>query len=86
MEEIRKKLDNTFLVMVKTKREDGKRYFRYEDAYVFSGFIPQSVDQLFNDKALYVDFDARTRHNHGTKFRVGLKSIGKLFRHSIELD
>lgn len=86
MEEIRKKLDNTFLVMVKTKREGGKRYFRYEDAYLFSGFLPETVDELFNDKALYVDFDARTRHNHGTKFRVGLKSVGKLFSQNIGID
>ena len=83
--EIKKKLDNTLLLIVKSKNINGERHFYFESAVLFSGFKRSKLDKLFSDKALYVDFDARTRHNHGTKFRVDLGAINELFERSVPI-
>jgi hypothetical protein len=83
--EIKAKLDNTLLCLVKSKLIGGVKHFQYTSARLFSGFDPSKLDVLFNEHALYVDFDARTNHNHGTKFRVDLKSIGRLFDNTVEI-
>ena len=83
--EIRKKLDNTLYCVAKTKKENNVKFFKFESAILFSKFNPSKFDILFSEKALYVDFDARTHHNHGTKFRVNLNSISKLFDISVDI-
>lgn len=83
--EIKAKLDNTLLCLVKSKSINGMKHFQYTSARLFSGFNPSKLDTLFKEHALYVDFDARTRHNHGTKFRIDLKSIGRLFDNVVEI-
>jgi hypothetical protein len=80
--EIKKKLDHTLFCLVKSKVIDGEKYFKFDAATLFSGFMPERLDILFENRALFVDFDARTRHNHGTKFRIDIKSIGRLFEKS----
>lgn len=82
-QEIKTKLDNTLFCLAKSKVVNGEKYFKYDAATLFSGFMPERLDALFEEHALYVDFDARTRHNHGTKFRIDIKSIGKLFEKSV---
>jgi hypothetical protein len=84
-DEIRNKLDNTLFCLVKSKVVDGEKYFYFESATLLSKFTPSKLQQLFENHALYVDFDARTRHNHGTKFRIDIKSINKLFEKSIQI-
>ena len=84
-DEIRNKLDNTLFCLVKSKVVDGEKYFSFESATLLSKFNPSKLQQLFENHALYVDFDARTRHNHGTKFRIDIKSIDKLFEKSIQI-
>lgn len=84
-DEIRNKLDNTLFCLVKNKVIDGDKYFYFESATLLSKFNPSKLQQLFESHALYVDFDARTRHNHGTKFRIDIKSIDKLFEKSIQI-
>ncbi len=34
---------------------------------------------------IYVDFDARTGHNHGTKFRIKSKNIPMLYAEAIKV-
>lgn len=36
------------------------------------------LDLIRNDE-IYVDFDARTGHNHGTKFRINRNSLDNLY-------
>ena len=35
--------------------------------------------QTIDDGDIYIDFDARTGHNHGTKFRINPKIIRNLY-------
>jgi len=64
------KLLNCFYVQAEVKRRSGEEYYHYKSVqmlqkFSFIGFI----DQLLAGNIL-VDFDARTGHNHGTKFRM----------------
>lgn len=35
--------------------------------------------QAIDDGNIYIDFDARTGHNHGTKFRINPKIVTNLY-------
>jgi hypothetical protein len=85
--EIKNKLDNTLYCLVKTKTDPttGGKLFWFESATLFTGFNETNFDILFKEKALCVDFDARTNHNHGTKFRVDVRSLAKLFDNAVDV-
>lgn len=83
--EISEKLNKTLFVTCKSKKINGIKHFMYIDAVLLSGFNHTKMHQFFNEHALYVDFDARTNHNHGTKFRVDVKKLSELFDHSISI-
>lgn len=85
---IKAKLDNTIFVLCKTQtdKSTGKKYFYYDEAYIFKGFREDRLINLFNDGDLFLDFDARTNHNHGTKVRVKKDKLKYLFEKHIELD
>lgn len=80
------KLKNCFYVIADTKKECDQEYFQYIKLYVLSRFsFEKMIDQLEMGNA-YVDFDARTRHNHGTKFRIKQKFIPAVFEHCQIID
>jgi hypothetical protein len=68
----RTKLTNCFYVRADVRREaDGTESYKYRDILMCEGFsLEKFLIALQNGNAL-VDFDARTGHNHGTKFRSG---------------
>jgi len=75
------KLKNCFYVVADTKKVDDQEYFRYLRLNVLSGFsFEKMIDQLELGNA-YVDFDARTRHNHGTKFRIKQRFVPSVYEH-----
>lgn len=64
------KLLNCFYVQAEVKKEDDREFYHYckvqmLQKFNFEGFL----DQIEKGNIL-VDFDARTGHNHGTKFRL----------------
>jgi hypothetical protein len=46
---------------------------------MLSGFSFDQFLQCLEDGVVVVDFDARTGHNHGTKFRIRQGSWQKLY-------
>lgn len=84
---IKSKLDNTVFVLCKTKKcsNTGEKLFYYDEAYILNGFKQYNLVNLLNSGGLYLDFDARTRHNHGTKIRVKTDRLHELFENSIVL-
>lgn len=67
---LRTKLNNLMYVRADAKVENGIEYFRYNE---IEAYIDPSIDRfldLVEQGVIYVDFDARTGHNHGTKFRI----------------
>lgn len=63
------KLGNIIYVTAEVKREQGI-FFKYEEAWVLRNFDFQRFLSAIENGDLYIDFDARTGHNHGTKFRL----------------
>ncbi len=64
------KIRNCFYVIADTKVESNQEYFKYENLYILSGFSFDKLLKCIEDGHILIDFDARTGHNHGTKFRL----------------
>lgn len=64
------KIMNCFYVVADSKVERKKEFFKYEKLFIFSGFSFEKFLNYLKDGSVFVDFDARTGHNHGTKFRI----------------
>lgn len=64
------KLKNLIYVKAETRHISGQEYFKYNE---FEAYVDPTLDKflsLIKAGVIYVDFDARTGHNHGTKFRI----------------
>jgi len=73
------KLLNCFYVQAEVKREDGQEFYHYckvmmLQKFNFDGFLMQ-----IEKGNILVDFDARTGHNHGTKFRMRQNCLPELY-------
>jgi hypothetical protein len=77
--EIGAKVKNCFYVVAEREIRDGHEYFRFAKLYVMSGFSFEAFLDCFEDGSAYVDFDARSGHNHGTKFRIRQDAWIKLY-------
>lgn len=74
------KLTNCFFVQADTKRENGKEYCKYERAMMLRGLDFEGFLECLENGTILVDFDARTGHNHGTKFRIRQNGWPLLYR------
>lgn len=73
------KLLNCFYVIAESKKEAGIEYFKYTRILQLQQF---SLDKFLNALEIgdvLVDFDARTGHNHGTKFRLRQDKLPTLY-------
>jgi len=67
---IGEKIKNCFFVVADSKIEGGHEYFKYQNLYILSGFSFDKFLNCLENGYILIDFDARTGHNHGTKFRI----------------
>jgi hypothetical protein len=73
------KLINCFYAQAEAKKENGKEYFHYSKVMMLQTFsFSHFLEQIENGNIL-VDFDARTGHNHGTKFRMRQNCLPYLY-------
>ena len=73
------KLLNCFYVQAETKKIDGKTYFFYSDIMILQGLSLENFLESIENGQILVDFDARTGHNHGTKFRLRQNALSSLY-------
>lgn len=79
------KLINCFYVQAQVKKDKGKEYFLYDKILMLQKFsINKFLIALENNDVL-VDFDARTGHNHGTKFRLRQNKLPDLYESVTEI-
>lgn len=64
------KLLNCFYVQAEVKTEKGKEFYRYSKVLMLQKFNFDGFLKAIEEAKILVDFDARTGHNHGTKFRM----------------
>lgn len=73
------KLHNCFFVGAEAKKANGVESFKYTKIFVLSGFSLDKFVQAIAHGHILVDFDARTGHNHGTKFRFRQSKLVEFF-------
>ena len=74
------KLTNCFFVRADTKKENGTEYFHYNNVQMLKSVNLQRFIESIQQGLVYIDFDARTGHNHGTKLRIRYDDIPKLYQ------
>ena len=73
------KLLNTFYVQADVKTIRGKEYYNYCKIMMLCKFSFEGFLRALETAKVLVDFDARTGHNHGTKFRMRQDSFPMLY-------
>ena len=73
------KLLNCFYVQAEVKKEKGKAFYHYIKVMMLQKFSFEKFLKAMEEGKLLVDFDARTGHNHGTKFRMRQDCLPMLY-------
>jgi hypothetical protein len=73
------KLLNCFYILADTKKEQDKEYFRYSSILQLEAFSLDNFLGALECGDVLIDFDARTGHNHGTKFRLKQDKLPTLY-------
>lgn len=73
------KLHNCFYLRAMMKRVDGKEFFHYTEILMLRRLSQEKFIEAIESGSVFVDFDARTGHNHGTKFRIQQSAIPSLY-------
>lgn len=64
------KLGKTLYAIADRKQANSMEYFHYSEFLMLEGFQLNRFINAIETGDILVDFDARTGHNHGTKFRL----------------
>jgi hypothetical protein len=73
------KLLNAFYVQAEVKIERKKEYYHYTKVMMLQKFNFEGFLKALEEGKILVDFDARTGHNHGTKFRMKQDALPMLY-------
>ena len=73
------KLHNCFYIKAKRKRKGKVEFFYYEKIYMLENFSKEKFIKAIESGIILIDFDARTGHNHGTKFRMRQDKLPELY-------
>ena len=73
------KIKNCFYVIADSKIENKHEFFHYKHLFLLSGFCFEKFIECLRQSTVLIDFDARTGHNHGTKFRLRQDSWSSLY-------
>jgi len=80
------KLHNCFFVQADTRTTNGVKHFWYKRITILERFDFDSFVNLLEEGALFIDFDARSGHNHGTKFRIVSGRFPELYHSQHEVE
>ena len=73
------KMLNAFYVEAETRKQGREEHFRIAEVLVLQSFHPDRFISAIKEGDVLVDFDARTGHNHGVKYRIRESVIPKLY-------
>ncbi|MCX6720278.1 MAG: MvaI/BcnI family restriction endonuclease [Candidatus Staskawiczbacteria bacterium] len=74
------KLLNAFYVQAEVKIERKKEYYHYTKVTMLQKFNFEGFLKALEEGKILVDFDARSGHNHGTKFRLRQDCLPMLYQ------
>ena len=78
-EKAQTKISNTIYVHAESRKRKEFEEFRYDKAVLYEGLDFERFKKGLSNGEIFVDFDARTGHNHGTKFRVKQGTLEKFY-------
>jgi hypothetical protein len=73
------KLLNCFYVQAEVKKDGSKELYRYCKVMMLQRFNFEGFLNQIEQGNILIDFDARTGHNHGTKFRMRQNCLPELY-------
>jgi hypothetical protein len=73
------KLLNCFYVQAEVKKEKRKEFYWYKKVMMLQKFNFEGFLKAIEEANVLIDFDARTGHNHGTKFRLRQNCLPMLY-------
>ncbi len=76
---------NTFYVQAEVMKDGDQEFYHYNRILILRGFAVENFIKALAEGDVLVDFDARTGHNHGTKFRLRQNARPKLYSDIIEV-
>ncbi len=79
------KLINCFYVRAEVKKENDREFYWYKEIMILERFDINKFLEAIERGFILVDFDARTGHNHGTKFRIKSDKIPYLYEKSVNI-
>ncbi len=81
------KLLNTFYVQADVKKDKitKKEYYHYNKVLMLQKFKFNGFLKCLEEGNILIDFDARTGHNHGTKFRLRQNYFAELYEKVTEI-
>lgn len=79
------KLLNCFYIKAETERREEGEYFHYREILMLEKFDETRFISAIDKGLILIDFDARTGHNHGTKFRMRKDTLPMLYEKVIEI-
>jgi len=79
------KLLNAFYVQAEVKTERKKEYYHYTKVMMLQKFNFEGFLRALEQGKVLIDFDARTGHNHGTKFRMRQDCLPMLYEKVTEI-
>lgn len=79
------KLHNCFFVGALHKKIDGIEHFQYSKILMLKNFSKERFIGAIESGDILVDFDARTGHNQGTKFRFRNNKLHELYDEVTEI-
>ena len=80
------KLNKTLYAIAERKRTNQTEFFRYSRFLFLEGFRRDKFIDAIERGDVLIDFDARTGHNHGTKFRLRQNEYPTLYESVRELE
>jgi hypothetical protein len=83
LDELRKKaqekITNTIYVHAESREKEDFEEFKYDKAILYEDLDFEKFKKGLISGEMFVDFDARTGHNHGTKFRIRQGTLQDFF-------
>lgn len=80
------KLLNCFFLQADVDKREGEEYFYYSKIQMLQKFSIDKFLKGLEENFVLVDFDARTGHNHGTKFRLRQNRLPDLYDKVTEIE
>jgi len=80
------KLLNCFYIRADVKRKNKQEFFHYDEITILQKFSFKKFLTALEKGWLLIDFDARTKHNHGTKFRLRKDMLPQLYSKVITVE